>query len=68
LVTIQFKDETPNPANLKVKTPIKRVIIKGGTIEVEFDGEPDENELQIIAGKLRKNRIFRKPKKNIGRL
>jgi len=57
LVTIQFKDETPNPANLQVKTPIKRVTIKGRTIEVEFDGEPDQNELQTIAKKLRKNMI-----------
>jgi len=64
LVTIQFTDETPNPANLKVKTPIRRVIIRGGIVEVEFDGEPDENELQIIAERLRKSRIIRNLKKS----
>ena len=62
MVKVQFTDEYPNPANLKVKTPIKRIIIKGGTIEVEFDGEPDQNELQTIAAKLRKNKIIRNPK------
>jgi len=67
LVKIQFMNELPNPANLKVKTPIKRVIVKGNTIEVEFDGEPDENELKIIAVKLRKNKVLRNPKKIIGR-
>lgn len=59
MVKVQFKDETPNPENLKVKTPIRRVIIKGRVIEVEFDGEPDQNELQTIAKKLRKNKIVR---------
>jgi len=63
LVIIQFADEKPNPANLKVKTPIRRVIIKGNTIEVEFNGEPDQNELQIIAEKLRKSKIVWNPKK-----
>jgi len=62
LVKIQFIDETPNPTNLKVKTPIKRVIIRGGIVEVEFDGEPDENELKTIAERLQKNRIIRNPK------
>jgi len=62
LVIIQFTDEHPNPANLKVKTPIKRVIIKGNMIEVEFDGEPDQDELQIIAKKLHKNKIIRNSK------
>jgi len=61
LVTVQFKDETPNPANLKVKTPIKKVIIKGGIIEVEFDGEPDQNELQTIAKKLKRAKFSRIP-------
>ena len=64
MVTIQFTDEKPNPANLKVKTPIRRVIIRGRIIEVEFDGEPDENELQIIAERLRKSRIIRNLKKS----
>ena len=62
MVTVQFTDETPNPANLKVKTPIKKVTIKGNTIEIEFEGEPDQNELQTIATKLRKNKIIRKPR------
>jgi len=62
LVIVQFTDDKPNPANLKVRTPIRRVIIRGGVIEVEFDGEPDVDELETIAGKLRKNRIIRKPK------
>ena len=60
---IIFKDEPPNPANLKVKTPIKRVVIRGGTVEVEFNGEPDQNELQTIAKKLKKSKIIQKPKK-----
>jgi len=64
LVIVQFTDEKPNPANLKVRTPIRRVIIRGGVIEVEFDGEPDDNELATIARKLRKNRIIRKPKES----
>ena len=64
MVTVQFMDETPNPANLKVKTPIRRVVIRGGIVEVEFDGEPDENELQIIAERLRKSRIIRSLKKS----
>ena len=64
MVTVQFTDETPNPANLKVKTPIRRVVIRGGIVEVEFDGEPDENELQIIAERLRKSRIIRSLKKS----
>ena len=63
MVKIIFKDEPPNPANLKVKTPIKRVTIKGGTVEVEFNGDPDQNELQTIATKLRKNKIIRKSSK-----
>ena len=61
MVTVQFKDERLNPASLKVKTSIKRVTIKGGIIEVEFDGEPDQNELQTIAKKLRKNLIVQNP-------
>lgn len=64
MVTVQFTDEKPNPTNLKVKTPIRRVIIRGRIIEVEFDGEPDENELQIIAERLRKSRIIRNLKKS----
>jgi len=63
-VKIIFKDEPPNPANLQVKTPIKRVTIKGGTVEVEFNGEPDQNELQTIAEKLKKSKIIRKLKKH----
>ena len=63
MVKIIFKDEPPNPANLQVKTPIKRVTIKGGTVEVEFNGEPDQNELQTIAEKLKKSKIIRKLKK-----
>jgi len=62
-VIVQFTDEYPNPANLKVKTPIKRVVIRGGTVEVEFNGEPDQNELQTIAEKLKKSKIIQKPKK-----
>jgi len=62
LVTVQFRDEKPNPANLRVKTPIKRVIMKGDIIEVEFDREPDQNELQTIAKKLRKNMIVQNPR------
>jgi len=62
LVTVQFADETPNPTNLRVKTPIKRVIIRRGIVEVEFDGEPDQNELQTIAKKLGKTRIIWKEK------
>jgi len=64
LVIVQFADEKPNPANLKVKTPIRRVIIRGGIVEVEFDGEPDENELKTIAEKLRKNKIIRNLEKS----
>jgi len=63
LVTVQFTNEKPNPANLKVKTPIRRVIIRGGIIEVEFDGEPDQSELELIAKKLQKSKIIRNPKK-----
>jgi len=59
LVKIVFTDEPPNPANLKVKTPIRRVIIKGNIVEVEFEGEPNEQELKIIAAKLRKKRYVR---------
>ncbi|MCD6592741.1 hypothetical protein J7L00_01460, partial [Candidatus Bathyarchaeota archaeon] len=44
---------------LKVKTPIKRVTIKGGIVEVEFEGEPNEQELKIIAAKLRKKKFLR---------
>ena len=62
MVTVQFRDEKPNPANLRVKTPIKRVIMKGDIIEVEFDREPDQNELQTIAKKLRKNMIVQNPR------
>ena len=63
MVKIIFKDEPPNPANLKVKTPIKRVVIRGGTVEVEFNGEPDENEIQTIAKRLKKSKIIQNPKK-----
>lgn len=59
MVKIIFKDKPPNPANLKVKTPIKRVTIKGGIVEVEFEDEPDEQELKIIAAKLRKKKFLR---------
>ena len=62
MVIIQFADETPNPINLRVKTPIRRVTIKGSIVEVEFDGEPDQNELKTIAERLQKNRIIRNPK------
>lgn len=65
MVIIQFTEETPIPANLKVKTPIRRVTIKGSIVEVEFDGEPDQNELQIIAEKLQKKRIIKNPKKSL---
>jgi len=59
LVKIIFTDETPNPEKLKVKTPIKRVTIKGNTVEVEFEEEPDEQELKIIAAKLHKKNFLR---------
>ena len=59
MVKIVFADEPPNPENLMVKTPIRRVTIKGGIVEVEFEGEPDEQELKIIAAKLRKKRYIR---------
>ena len=59
MVKIIFTDEPPNPEKLKVKTPIKRVTIKGGIVEVEFEGEPNEQELKIIAAKLRKKKFLR---------
>ena len=59
MVKIIFTDEMPNPQKLKVKTPIKKVTIKGNTVEVEFEGEPDEQELKIIAAKLRKKKFLR---------
>ncbi len=64
MVIVQFTDEKPNPASLKVKTPIRRVIIRGGIVEVEFDGEPDDKELETIAGKLRKSKIIRNLKES----
>ena len=59
MVKIIFTDELPNPQKLKVKTPIRRVTIKGGIVEVEFEGEPDERELWIIADKLHKKKFLR---------
>ena len=59
MVKIIFTDEVPNPEKLKVKTPIKRVTIKGNTVEVEFEEEPDEQELKIIAAKLHKKNFLR---------
>ena len=59
MVKIIFTDEIPNPQKLRVKTPIRRVTIKGGIVEVEFEGEPDEQELKIIAAKLRKKKFLR---------
>ena len=59
MVKIIFTDEPPNPEKLKVKTPIKRVTIKGSIVEVEFEDEPDEQELKIIAAKLRKKNFLR---------
>ena len=59
MVKIIFTDELPNPQNLKVKTPIRRVTIKGSIVEVEFEGEPDEWELRIIADKLHKKKFLR---------
>ena len=59
MVKIIFTDELPNPEKLKVKTPIRRVTIKGSTVEVEFEGEPDERELWIIANKLHKKKFLR---------
>ena len=58
MVKIIFTDETPNPQNLRVKTPIRRVTIKGSTVEVEFEEEPDEQELRIIAAKLHKKNFL----------
>ena len=59
MVKIIFTDEMPNPQKLRVKTPIRRITLKGNTVEVEFEGEPDERELKIIAAKLRKKRYVR---------
>ena len=59
MVKIIFTDEPPNPEKLKVKTSIRRVTIKGSIVEVEFEGEPDEQELKIIAAKLRKKKFLR---------
>jgi len=59
LVKIIFTDELPNPQNLRVKTPIRRVTIKGSIVEVEFEGEPDEPELRIIADRLHKKKFLR---------
>ena len=59
MVKIIFTDEMPNPQKLRIKTPIRRVIIKGNIVEVEFEGEPDEQELKIIATKLRKKKFLR---------
>ena len=59
MVKIIFTDELPNPQNLRVKTPIRRVTIKGSTVEVEFEGEPDERELSLIADKLHKKKFLR---------
>ena len=59
MVKIIFTDQSPNPQNLRVKTPIRRITIKGNTVDVEFEGEPDEQELKIIAAKLRKKNFLR---------
>ena len=59
MVKIIFTDEPPNPEKLMVKTSIRRVTIKGSIVEVEFEGEPDEQELKIIAAKLRKKKFLR---------
>ena len=58
MVKIIFTDEPPNPEKLMVKTSIRRVTIKGSIVEVEFEGEPDEQELKIIAAKLRKKKFL----------
>jgi len=59
LVKIIFTDEPPNPEKLMVKTPIRRVTIKGSIVEVEFEGKPEQQELEIIAAKLRKKKFLR---------
>ena len=59
MVKIVFTDEIPNPQKLRVKTPIRKITLKGDTVEVEFEGEPDEHELKIIAAKLRKKNFLR---------
>lgn len=59
MVKIVFTDEIPNPQNLRVKTPIRRITLRGGIVEVEFEDEPDEQELKIIAAKLRKKKFLR---------
>ena len=59
MVKIIFADEPPNPERLMVKTPIRRVTIKGNIVEVEFEDEPDDQELKIIAAKLRKKKFLR---------
>jgi len=59
LVKIVFTNEIPNPKNLKVKTPIRKITLKGDTVEVEFEEEPDERELWIIANKLHKKKFLR---------